>query len=143
MDRQSTGARLGDLVGLRRGLHGSQGSLKEEGQQEEEPFPTCHDERPFLEDTALCCRRPWCDRATACSRSLRLMEFGLHDHTTYDHGASNSRFPRIKSRVGKGRPAGSLELWVSPSPSKIPYGGFSPVRLQMDRQQRPSTTSRA
>jgi len=46
------------------------------------------------------------------------------------------------SRVGKGRPAGSIELRVSPSPSKIPYGGFSPVRLQMDRQQRPSTTSR-
>jgi len=46
------------------------------------------------------------------------------------------------SRVGKGRPAGSIELRVSPSPSKIPYGGFSPVRLQMDRQKRPSTTSR-
>ena len=45
-------------------------------------------------------------------------------------------------RVGKGRPAGSIELRVSPSPSKIPYGGFSPVRLQMDRQWRPSTTSR-
>src|SRR6266478_7010033 len=44
------------------------------------------------------------------------------------------------SRVGKGRPAGSMELRVSPSPSKIPYGGFSPVRLQMDRQWRPSTT---
>src|SRR5208337_1079212 len=36
MDRQSTGARLGDLVGLRRGLRGRQGSLKEEGQQERE-----------------------------------------------------------------------------------------------------------
>src|SRR5271157_4172268 len=47
-----------------------------------------------------------------------------------------------RSRVGKGRPAGSIELRVSPSPSKIPYGGFSPVRLQMDRQQRPSTKSR-
>jgi len=47
-----------------------------------------------------------------------------------------------KSRVGKGRPAGSNELRVSPSPSKIPYGGFSPVRLQMDRQWRPSTKSR-
>ena len=45
------------------------------------------------------------------------------------------------SRVGKGRPAGSSELRVSPSLSKIPYGGFSPVRLQMDRQWRPSTTS--
>ena len=45
-------------------------------------------------------------------------------------------------RVGKGRPAGSIELRVSPFPSKIPYGGFSPVRLQMDRQWRPSTTSR-
>src|SRR5208337_1471080 len=44
-------------------------------------------------------------------------------------------------RVGKGRPAGSIELRVSPSPSKIPYGGFSPVRLQMDRQWRPSTRS--
>ena len=31
---------------------------------------------------------------------------------------------------------------MSPSPSKIPYGGFSPVRLQMDRQWRPSTTAR-
>src|SRR5271157_934096 len=47
-----------------------------------------------------------------------------------------------KSRVGKGRPASSSELRDSPSPSKIPYGGFSPVRLQMDRQWRPSTTSR-
>jgi hypothetical protein len=46
------------------------------------------------------------------------------------------------SRVGKGRPAGSIELRVSPFPSKIPYGGFSPIRLQMDRQQRPSTISR-
>jgi hypothetical protein len=44
-------------------------------------------------------------------------------------------------RVGKERPAGSNELRVSPSPSKIPYGGFSPVRLQMDRQWRPSTSS--
>src|SRR5208283_5794218 len=50
-------------------------------------------------------------------------------------------FQRKKNcRVGKGRPAGSIELRVSPSPSKIPYGGFSPVRLQMDRQWRPSTT---
>ena len=48
----------------------------------------------------------------------------------------------MNCRVGKGRPAGSIELRVSPSPSKIPYGGFSPVRLQMDRQWRPSTTSR-
>ena len=48
-----------------------------------------------------------------------------------------------QSQVGKGRPAGSIELRVSPSPSKIPYGGFSPVRLQMDRQWRPSTTSRS
>ncbi len=45
-------------------------------------------------------------------------------------------------RVGKGRPAGLNKLRVSPSPSKIPYGGFSPVRLQMDRQWRPSTTAR-
>ncbi len=49
--------------------------------------------------------------------------------------------PENRSRVGKGRAAGSIELRVSPSPSKIPYGGFSPVRLQMDRQWRPSTTS--
>ena len=49
---------------------------------------------------------------------------------------------KMNCRVGKGRPAGSIELRVSPSPSKIPYGGFSPVRLQMDRQWRPSTTSR-
>jgi hypothetical protein len=47
----------------------------------------------------------------------------------------------MASRVGKGRPAGSIELRVSPPPSKIPYGGFSPVRLQMDRQWRPSTIS--
>ena len=32
---------------------------------------------------------------------------------------------RNSCRVGKGRPAGSIELRVSPSPSKIPYGGFS------------------
>ena len=51
-------------------------------------------------------------------------------------------FEKTNCRVGKGRPAGSIELRVSPSPSKIPYGGFSPVRLQMDRQWRPSTTSR-
>ena len=50
--------------------------------------------------------------------------------------------PSEQSRVGKGRPAGTIELRVFPSPSKIPYGGFSPVRLQMDRQWRPSTTSR-
>ena len=30
---------------------------------------------------------------------------------------------------------------VSLSPSKIPYGGFSPVRLQTGRQARPSSTS--
>jgi len=46
----------------------------------------------------------------------------------------DSRPNYILSRVGKGRSAGSIELRVSPSPSKIPYGGFSPVRLQMDRQ---------
>ena len=51
------------------------------------------------------------------------------------------RLCKNQCRVGKGRPAGSIELRVSPSPSKIPYGGFSPVRLQMDRQWRPSTTS--
>ena len=34
-----------------------------------------------------------------------------------------------RSRIGKGRPAGSIELRVSPSPSKIPYGGFSPVAV--------------
>src|ERR1700679_290656 len=56
--------------------------------------------------------------------------------------ASVPRITRVRNRcrVGKGRPAGSVELRVSPSPSKIPYGGFSPVRLQMDRQWRPSTT---
>src|SRR5271157_256980 len=62
------------------------------------------------------------------------------------HPTPSGRAPkdgsRALSRVGKGRPAGSIELRVSPSPSKIPYGGFSPVRLQMDRQWRPSTTSR-
>ena len=46
-----------------------------------------------------------------------------------------------RCRVGEGRPASSIELRVSPSASRIPYGGFSPVRLQMDRQWRPSTTS--
>ena len=55
---------------------------------------------------------------------------------------SSFRARMMNCRVGKGRPAGSIELRVSPSPSKIPYGGFSPVRLQMDRQWRPSTTSR-
>src|SRR5271157_3417185 len=38
--------------------------------------------------------------------------------------ASASAREVFRSRVGKGRPAGSIELWVSPSPSKIPYGGF-------------------
>ena len=56
-----------------------------------------------------------------------------------DRSSINHRSSRLGSRVGKGRPAGSSELRVSPSPSKIPYGGFSPVRLQMDRQWRPST----
>ena len=56
--------------------------------------------------------------------------------------AAGHRISLTNCRVGKGRPAGSIELRVSPSPSKIPYGGFSPVRLQMDRQWRPSTTSR-
>src|SRR5271157_4582937 len=51
-------------------------------------------------------------------------------------------FDQSLDRVGKGRPAGLNKLRVSPSPSKIPYGGFSPVRLQMDRQWRPSTTAR-
>ena len=46
-----------------------------------------------------------------------------------------------RCRVGKGRPAGSNELRVSPSPSKTPYAGFSPVRLQSDRQWRTPTTS--
>jgi hypothetical protein len=46
-----------------------------------------------------------------------------------------------RCRVGKGRPAGSIELRVSPSPTKIPYGGFSPIRLQMDGPWRPSATS--
>gem|GEM_PF-1918188 len=36
------------------------------------------------------------------------------------------------SRVGKGRPAGSIELRVSPSPSKISYGGFSPGEGKRD-----------
>src|SRR5271166_4833210 len=38
---------------------------------------------------------------------------------------------------------GGRRLRYSLSTSKIPYGGFSPVRLQMDRQKRPSTTSRS
>ena len=56
--------------------------------------------------------------------------------------SSSFRARMMNCRVGKGRPAGSIELRVSPSPSKIPYGGFSPVRLQMDRQWRPSSKSR-
>ena len=40
-----------------------------------------------------------------------------------------------KGRVGKGRTAFTC---VSPSPSKIPYGEFSPVRLQTDCRRRPS-----
>ena len=63
------------------------------------------------------------------------------------HRISPEKLPRkegppheLPSR--EGAPAGSIELRVSPSPSKIPYGGFSPVRLQMDRQWRPLTTSR-
>ncbi len=43
--------------------------------------------------------------------------------------SSSFRARMMNCRVGKGRPAGSIELRVSPSPSKIPYGGFSPVRL--------------
>ena len=74
MDRQSSRTRLRELVGLRQSLRDRQGGLEEEGQEEgekrggngcawqeapagsltaEEPFPRCHDERPFLEDNAL------------------------------------------------------------------------------------------
>ena len=70
---------------------------------------------------------------------------GKNEEPTPDfpHGVSSSFRARMRNcRVGKGCPAGSIELRVSPPPSKIPYGGFSPVRLQMDRQWRPSTTSR-
>src|SRR5271157_1448730 len=63
-------------------------------------------------------------------------------HRQADSGRIKPGSETVNSRVGKGRPAGSNELRVSPSPSKIPYGGFSPVRLQMDRPWRPSTTSR-
>ena len=42
----------------------------------------------------------------------------------------------------EGAPGGLDRASGFPFPSKIPYGGFSPVRLQMDRQWRPSTTSR-
>src|SRR5271165_2213362 len=73
----------------------------------------------------------------------------FHRQVQRHYGLQDTGFPppsfrarMMNCRVGKGRPAGSFELRVSPSPSKIPYGGFSPVRLQMDRQQRPSTTSR-
>ena len=67
----------------------------------------------------------------------------VHHSCLSKSGVSSSFLPeKTNCRVGKGRPAGSIELRVSPSPSKIPYGGFSPVRLQMDRQWRPSTTSR-
>src|SRR5271165_6076794 len=65
----------------------------------------------------------------------------FHRQVQRHYGLQDTGFPLMNCRVGKGRPASSIELRVSPSPSKIPYGGFSPVRLQMDRQQRPSTTS--
>src|SRR5208337_2865267 len=62
-------------------------------------------------------------------------------HRQADSGRIKPGSETVNSRVEKGRPAGSNELRVSPSPSKIPYGGFSLVRLQMDRQWRPSTRS--
>ena len=67
----------------------------------------------------------------------------FHRQVQRHYGLQDTGFPshdELPSR--EGRPAGSIELRVSPSPSEIPYGGFSPVRLQMDRQWRPSTTSR-
>ena len=86
----------------------------------------------------------------AGSLTCRRRKIGAHDalpsrrrFCVFWESAVDAREAIMKNcRVGKGRPAGSIELRVSPSPSKIPYGGFSPVRLQMDRQWRPSTTSR-
>ena len=90
--------------------------------------------------TARSMRAPRCLRAPRC----QFIFSGKNDELTPDfrHRISPDFLRMTNCRVGKGRPAGSIELRVSPSPSKIPYGGFSPVRLQMDRQWRPSTTSR-
>ena len=53
---------------------------------------------------------------------------GAHDRG--DLGVRPSfKFQVNLSRVGKGSIC-PIQLRVSPSPSKIPYGGFSPVRLQ-------------
>src|SRR5271166_2227137 len=114
----SPGVRLGNLVGLRRGLRGRQGSLKEEGQQEGEKkggngshgrrlqrdrtplgiyFPWSHDERPDLEDNALGCRPPCCDRATARTRSVRLVKFGPHGHTTARPWSLESTIPASRT----------------------------------------------
>ena len=77
----------------------------------------------------------------ASPAALWAAEQGLTPRSLREAPSDPAR-PVNRSRVGKGRPAGSNKLRVSPSPSKIPYGGFSPVRLQMDRQWRPSTTAR-
>jgi hypothetical protein len=56
--------------------------------------------------------------------------------------------PSVCKRLNKlepsreGAPGGLDRASGFPFPSQIPYGGFSPVRLQMDRQWRPSATSR-
>ena len=83
------------------------------------------------------------ERSTTSRQSRPRGKSGVGGNPGGKSGFSSSFLPeKTNCRVGKGRPAGSIELRVSPSPSKIPYGGFSPVRLQMDRQWRPSTTSR-
>jgi hypothetical protein len=57
---------------------------------------------------------------------------------------SRSRGNQIRDKPKpsrEGAPGGLNKASDFPSPSKIPYVGLSPVRLQMDRQWRPSTTS--
>ena len=46
-----------------------------------------------LEDNALGCRPPCCDRATARTRSVRLVKFGLNGHTTARPWSLESTIP--------------------------------------------------
>jgi hypothetical protein len=84
---------------------------------------------------------PWPGRSRCSFSSDRLPEFESIPPAQRSESQTSAGRAENKSRVGKGRPAASSESRVSPSPSKIPYGGFSPVRLQMDRQWRLSMTS--
>jgi hypothetical protein len=49
-----------------------------------------------------------------------------------------TRLEAVKYRVERGRTASPEDSCVFPSPSKIPYGGFSPVRLQTEIHPPPS-----